>query len=115
MGEVFGAGEAFENAALAVQGHLGREAANGECRNVASHNVRQIFKWYFRTCCSVFQKRKVGPGSYEIKDFLEVADEKPRSIRGIVDTRDKRFSPPFVSLNDTFISLLSPAFCAFSL
>ena len=36
-------------------------------------------------------KRKLGPGSYEIKDFLEVADEKPCSTRGIIQTREVRF------------------------
>ena len=39
----------------------------------------------------ILQKRKLGPGSYEIKDFLEVSDMKPRSTRGIVETRDSRF------------------------
>lgn len=38
-----------------------------------------------------FQKRKLGPGSYEIKDFLELADEKPRSTRGIIQTKEERF------------------------
>lgn len=36
-------------------------------------------------------KRKLGPGSYEIKDFLQVGDEKPRSTRGIIHSRDSRF------------------------
>ena len=54
-----------------------------------------------------FQKRKIGPGSYNIKDFLEASDEKPRSIRGIVDTRDKRFSPPYVSDSGLLFKRLS--------
>lgn len=36
-------------------------------------------------------KRKLGPGSYEIKDFLETSDEKPRSTRGIIQTKEPRF------------------------
>jgi len=36
-------------------------------------------------------KRKLGPGSYEIKDFLQTSDEKPRSTHGIIQTRDSRF------------------------
>ncbi|XP_060562670.1 ciliary microtubule-associated protein 2-like [Ruditapes philippinarum] len=35
--------------------------------------------------------RKLGPGSYEIKDFLENSDLKPRSARGICETRATRF------------------------
>lgn len=36
-------------------------------------------------------KRKLGPGSYNIKDFLEHSDEKPRSTHGIVQTKEPRF------------------------
>ncbi|KAK2157495.1 hypothetical protein LSH36_190g03014 [Paralvinella palmiformis] len=36
-------------------------------------------------------KRKLGPGSYDIKDFLQASDEKPRSTRGIIQTKDTRF------------------------
>lgn len=36
-------------------------------------------------------QRKLGPGTYNIKDFLENADERPRSIRGICSTREQRF------------------------
>jgi len=39
-------------------------------------------------CCQV---RKLGPGSYEIKDFLETSDLKPRSALGICETRATRF------------------------
>ncbi|CAH1772898.1 unnamed protein product [Owenia fusiformis] len=46
-------------------------------------------------------KRKLGPGSYEIKDFLESSDEKPRSMRGICQTKDKRFKEPVTMSNVT--------------
>ncbi|KAL5016357.1 hypothetical protein ScPMuIL_005946 [Solemya velum] len=35
--------------------------------------------------------RKLGPGSYNIKDFLEASEEKPRSCRGICQTKATRF------------------------
>ena len=38
------------------------------------------------------QKRKLGPGSYEIKDFVQTADLKPRSERGICQNLAPRFS-----------------------
>ena len=37
------------------------------------------------------QVRKLGPGSYNIKDFLESSDEKPRSKLGICQTLAQRF------------------------
>ncbi|XP_077981142.1 ciliary microtubule-associated protein 2-like [Glandiceps talaboti] len=37
------------------------------------------------------QQRNLGPGSYNIKDFVDASDEKPRSTRGICETRDRRF------------------------
>ncbi|KAK3089047.1 hypothetical protein FSP39_000394 [Pinctada imbricata] len=36
-------------------------------------------------------QQKLGPGSYDIKDFLQASDEKPRSMRGICQTKAKRF------------------------
>lgn len=36
-------------------------------------------------------KRKLGPGSYDIKDFLQVLQEKPGSVRGICEGRADRF------------------------
>ncbi|RUS78373.1 hypothetical protein EGW08_013866 [Elysia chlorotica] len=36
-------------------------------------------------------KRKLGPGSYDIKDFIQVGNEKPRSGRGICDKLAPRF------------------------
>ncbi|XP_062578603.1 ciliary microtubule-associated protein 2-like [Saccostrea cucullata] len=45
-------------------------------------------------------QRKLAPGSYDIKDFLQVSDEKPRSIRGICQTRDQRFKEN-VAANET--------------
>lgn len=36
-------------------------------------------------------KRKLGPGSYNIKDFLQSGEEKPRSVRGICAARASRF------------------------
>lgn len=35
--------------------------------------------------------RKLAPGSYEIKDFLQMSDLKPRSALGICETRAERF------------------------
>ncbi|CAG2220819.1 unnamed protein product [Mytilus edulis] len=35
--------------------------------------------------------RKLGPGSYDIKDFVEASDEKPRSKFGICQTLSQRF------------------------
>jgi len=42
-------------------------------------------------------KRKLGPGSYEIKDFLDSAEEKPRSTRGIIQTKEQRFKEKITS------------------
>ncbi|XP_013413164.1 lymphocyte expansion molecule [Lingula anatina] len=36
-------------------------------------------------------KRKLAPGTYNIKDFLETSDERPRSIYGICATKEPRF------------------------
>ncbi|KAK3601504.1 hypothetical protein CHS0354_027650 [Potamilus streckersoni] len=41
--------------------------------------------------------RKLGPGSYNIKDFQELEDERPRSTRGICATRAVRFSEQYAS------------------
>ena len=40
----------------------------------------------------VLQKRKLGPGSYNIKDFLQLLGQKPSSVRGICDGRAGRFA-----------------------
>lgn len=45
-------------------------------------------------------QRKLAPGSYDIKDFLQVSEEKPRSIRGVCQTRDQRFKEN-VAANET--------------
>ena len=37
------------------------------------------------------QEKKLGPGTYEIKDFLGASEEKPRSTRGIIQTKEPRF------------------------
>ncbi|XP_028415767.1 lymphocyte expansion molecule-like [Dendronephthya gigantea] len=37
------------------------------------------------------QKKQLGPGTYEIKDFAELLDSKPGSVRGICETRERRF------------------------
>jgi len=42
-------------------------------------------------------KRKLGPGSYEIKDFIQDADLKPRSERGICQKLAPRFEKGFQS------------------
>lgn len=39
----------------------------------------------------LLQKKMLGPGTYEIKDFVELLDSKPGSVRGICETRAKRF------------------------
>ena len=39
----------------------------------------------------LLQKKMLGPGTYEIKDFVKVLDSKPGSVRGICETRAKRF------------------------
>ncbi|KAK7495048.1 hypothetical protein BaRGS_00013688 [Batillaria attramentaria] len=36
-------------------------------------------------------KQKLGPGSYNIKDFLQSSEEKPCSVRGICNARAPRF------------------------
>ncbi|XP_032230603.2 lymphocyte expansion molecule isoform X2 [Nematostella vectensis] len=38
-----------------------------------------------------YQKRMLGPGTYNIKDFMELMAEKPRSTRGECETRAARF------------------------
>ncbi|XP_071800105.1 ciliary microtubule-associated protein 2-like [Asterias amurensis] len=35
--------------------------------------------------------RNLGPGTYNIKDFLEAMDKQPRSTRGICQTKERRF------------------------
>ncbi|KAK3732613.1 hypothetical protein QZH41_016085, partial [Actinostola sp. cb2023] len=35
--------------------------------------------------------RLLGPGTYNIKDFIEVSSEKPSSTRGVCETRAERF------------------------
>ena len=35
--------------------------------------------------------RRLGPGTYRHTDFIEKSESKPRSLRGICATRDKRF------------------------
>ncbi|XP_043941435.1 lymphocyte expansion molecule [Protopterus annectens] len=42
-----------------------------------------------------FLKRKLGPGSYKIDDFIEVTQKRPLSVRGICDTREERFREQF--------------------
>ncbi|XP_064626225.1 ciliary microtubule-associated protein 2-like [Lineus longissimus] len=42
-------------------------------------------------------EKKLGPGTYNIKDFLEYADDKPRSKRGICQTKEQRFKGGFES------------------
>ncbi|XP_046845613.1 lymphocyte expansion molecule-like [Xenia sp. Carnegie-2017] len=44
------------------------------------------------------QKKLLGPGTYEIKDFSELLDSKPGSVRGICETRERRFN--FLRKND---------------
>lgn len=46
-------------------------------------------------------KRKLGPGSYNIKDFLGSAEEKPRSTRGIIQTKEVRFKEKVTQANET--------------
>ena len=41
--------------------------------------------------CVYLKQRKLGPGSYDLKDFLEAADDKPKSIHGICETKEERF------------------------
>ena len=40
---------------------------------------------------SVRQKRKLGPGSYNIQDFLQLIEQKPCSTRGVCNGRAGRF------------------------
>ena len=47
------------------------------------------YYWLYITCV-VLQKRKLGPGTHEYKDFMQLA-EKPRSTRGVLDSLEKRF------------------------
>ncbi|KAK7101266.1 ciliary microtubule-associated protein 2-like isoform X2 [Littorina saxatilis] len=42
-------------------------------------------------------KRKLGPGSYNIKDFVQTLDEKPCSVRGICDGRAGRFGREIIN------------------
>lgn len=37
------------------------------------------------------QKEKLGPGSYNFKDFLEELQQKPRSTRGLLSSGEVRF------------------------
>ncbi|XP_035270554.1 lymphocyte expansion molecule-like [Anguilla anguilla] len=38
-----------------------------------------------------FLKSKVGPGSYRIADFMELLQKRPRSVRGVCESREERF------------------------
>lgn len=42
-------------------------------------------------------KRKLGPGSYDIKDFMQVLEEKPCSVHGICEAKGARFGNEFVN------------------
>ncbi|CAL1531073.1 unnamed protein product [Lymnaea stagnalis] len=42
-------------------------------------------------------KKKLGPGSYNIKDFIQLSNEKPRSGRGILDNLAPRFESKLLS------------------
>ena len=46
------------------------------------------------------QQRKLAPGSYDIKDFLQLSEEKPRSILGICQTRDQRFKDNVAAVSE---------------
>lgn len=37
------------------------------------------------------QKKLLGPGTYDVKDYIETLETKPGSVRGICETRAKRF------------------------
>ena len=37
------------------------------------------------------QKRMLGPGAYNIKDFIQAMAEKPGSTRGVCETKAVRF------------------------
>lgn len=37
----------------------------------------------------LLQREKLGPGTYNIRDFLQ--ETRPSSLRGICDTREQRF------------------------
>ncbi|ELU18830.1 hypothetical protein CAPTEDRAFT_226751 [Capitella teleta] len=46
-------------------------------------------------------KKKLGPGSYNIKDFLEQSGEKPRSTLGIIHTKEERFKEKLTQAQET--------------
>lgn len=52
-----------------------------------------IPKFKVVTFCSLLlvQKEKLGPGSYELKDFLELLQQKPCSTRGLLSSGEIRF------------------------
>ncbi|KAG2461434.1 LEXM protein, partial [Polypterus senegalus] len=63
-----------------------------------------------------FLKSKVGPGSYKIQDFMELRDQRPSSVRGVCETRERRFKktsegchlgPGTYNLKDSIELLLS--------
>ena len=56
--------------------------------------VRTDYKEIFTQLNIIYffkQKRKLGPGSYEIKDFIQSSNLKPRSEKGICSNLAPRF------------------------
>lgn len=58
---------------------------NGQFKRYAS-----IFSTIF-SCLFFSKKRKLGPGTYNHTDFLQLMERRPHSIRGICDTGAVRF------------------------
>ncbi|XP_025032156.1 lymphocyte expansion molecule, partial [Python bivittatus] len=55
--------------------------------------LTQMPHFKFKEICQQekFRKRKLGPGTYNYTDFLELMERRPHSIKGICDTGEVRF------------------------
>ncbi|KAG8132450.1 hypothetical protein E2320_010303 [Naja naja] len=60
------------------------------CQQEKARLVASIFSTMF-LCLFFFKKRKLGPGTYNHTDFLQLMEKQPHSIRGICDTGTIRF------------------------
>ncbi|XP_044920521.1 lymphocyte expansion molecule isoform X1 [Mustela putorius furo] len=72
---------------------LRREMGTGWARAQEAVRLTQLPHFQYQTIMKEkqLQKEKLGPGSYNLKDFLEELKEKPCSTRGLLSSGEVRF------------------------
>ncbi|XP_059230842.1 lymphocyte expansion molecule isoform X5 [Mustela nigripes] len=72
---------------------LRREVGTGWARAQEAVRLTQLPHFQYQTIMKEkqLQKEKLGPGSYNLKDFLEELKEKPCSTRGLLSSGEVRF------------------------